>query len=140
MKSDISIIREWAMPSKHTFTILPIRKLLNSEITDGLWIDPFCGYNSPAKIRNDLNPNVPAEYHMNAIEFLRMFEPNSVDGVLFDPPYSPRQVRECYDEIGTDLPFDGRSSFWSDAKKTISGIVKPNGKVICFGWNSSWAR
>lgn len=117
MKSDISIIREWAMPSKHTFTILPIRKLLNSEITDGLWIDPFCGYNSPAKIRNDLNPNVPAEYHMNAIEFLRMFEPNSVDGVLFDPPYSPRQVRECYDEIGTDIPFDGRSSFWSDAKK-----------------------
>lgn len=65
-----------------------------------------------------------------------MFKDESVDGVLYDPPYSPRQVRECYDGIGIDIPFDGRTNFWSDTKDEIARITKNGGKVICFGWNS----
>ena len=55
--------------------------------------------------------------------------------VLYDPPYSQRQVKECYDGIGID-GWDGRMTFWSEAKNEIARIVKPGGKVICFGWNS----
>lgn len=91
------IERKWAMPNKHTFLIQPIKKFLSEELTVGTWIDPFCGYNSPAEITNDLNPNIPAKHHMDALAFLRSIASESVDGVLFDPPYSPRQVRECYD-------------------------------------------
>lgn len=129
------IERTWAMPNKWTFLIPPIQKLLEEELTEGLWIDPYAGENSPANITNDLNPQRPTDYHMDAIEFLKMFDDESVDGVLYDPPYSPRQVKEVYDGIGIE-GWDGRVNFWSDAKNEIARIVKPCGKVICFGWNS----
>lgn len=132
----IKIERKWAMPNKWTFSICPIRQLLQEEVTAGLWIDPFAGENSPASITNDLNPQRATGYHMDALEFLRMFETGSVDGVLYDPPYSPRQVKECYDSIGLSGLWDGRMSFWSDTKNEIARIIKPHGKVICFGWNS----
>jgi len=130
------IERKWAMPNKWTFTIKPIAELLKEEITDGLWVDPFAGEHSPAQITNDLNPERPTNYHMDALEFLKMFGDSSVEGVLFDAPYSPRQVKECYDNIGKDLKWDGRTTFWSKTKDEIARIIKPNGKVICFGWNS----
>lgn len=129
------IDRKWSMPNKWTFTIKPIKELLDDEVDGGLWIDPFAGENSPAIITNDLNPERPTNYHIQALDFLKMFENESVNGVLFDPPYSPRQVKECYDNIGISK-WDGKANFWSDCKKEIARIVKPNGKAICFGWNS----
>ena len=130
------IQRIWAMPNKWTFTIKPIKELLNEEITVGKWIDPFAGEHSSAEITNGLNPERPTTYHMNALDFLKMFNDNSVDGVLYDPPYSPRQVKECYDGIGAEVKWDGRTTFWSDTKNEIARIVRPGGKVICFGWSS----
>lgn len=130
------IERIWAMPNKWTFTIKPIKELLQQEITDGLWIDPFAGENSPAQITNDLNPERHTTYHMNALDFLMIFEDKSVDGVLYDPPYSPRQVKECYDNIGSEVKWNGRTTFWSKTKNEIARIVRPGGKVICFGWSS----
>lgn len=131
------IERKWAMPNKWTFTIKPIKELLQEEVTnDELWVDPFAGENSPASITNDLNNVRPTTYHMNALDFLKMFDDNSVDGVLYDPPYSPRQVKECYDGFGEDVRWDGRITFWSETKNEISRIIRPGGKVICFGWNS----
>lgn len=130
------IERKWAMSNKWTFTIPPIRDLLEEEMTDGVWVDPFAGENSPASITNDLNPDRRADCHMDALDFLRSFADASVDGVLFDPPYSPRQVRECYDNIGKGLKWDGRANFWSDVKNEMARIIKPSGKALCFGWNS----
>jgi hypothetical protein len=57
--------------------------------------------------------------------------------VLYDPPYSPRQVSECYKSLGQTVNMQTtQASYWSNQKKEISRIVKPNGIVICFGWNS----
>lgn len=130
------IERKWSMPNKWTFRIKPISELLKEEMADGIWVDPFAGEHSPASITNDLNPERPTMYHMDAIDFLRTFEDGSVDGVLYDPPYSQRQVKECYDGIQGGLKWDGRMTFWSESKKEVARIVKPGGKVICFGWNS----
>lgn len=131
------IERKWAMPNKWTFKIKPIAELLKEEIRQGeLWIDPFAGEYSPAKITNDLNPERGTMYHLDALDFLKMFENCSVDGVLYDPPYSQRQVKECYDSIQGNIKWDGKMTFWSSSKDEISRIVKPGGKVICFGWNS----
>lgn len=129
------IERRWAMPNKWTFTIKPIRQLIDEEMTEGLWVDPFAGEYSPATITNDLNPYAKATYHLDALEFLKNFDDDSVDGVLYDPPYSPRQVKECYDSIGIEK-WDGRMNFWSDTKNEIARILKPNGKCLCFGWNT----
>jgi len=134
------------MPNRWTFTIKPIKQLLQDEMGEknsalfevkGVWADPFAGKNSPAQIRNDLNPKMPAEYHLEAIEFLKTQKDNSLDGVLFDPPYSPRQVKECYEGIGLNCTADAtKQSFYSNAKNEIMRVVKVGGKVICFGWNS----
>lgn len=137
MGNEIIIERKWAMPNKWTFTIKPIANLLMEEVNgNDMWLDLFAGEHSPAIITNDLNPERPTLYHMDALNFLRMFPDNSVDGVLYDPPYSARQVRECYDGIQGGLKWDGRTTFWSESKNEVARIVKPGGKVICFGWNS----
>lgn len=133
----MEILRVWAMPNSNTFDILPIRKLIEDELTAGVWIDPFANKNKLASITNDLNPDYDTDYHLDALQFMKMFEAESIDGVLYDPPYSPRQVAECYHGIGMEVTSKTtRASFWGNQKKEISRIVKPGGKVISFGWNS----
>lgn len=133
----MDIERQWAMPNKNTFEIKPIKELIQNEMTTGLWIDPFANRNKLATVTNDLNPVFDTDYHMDALDFLKIFDDSSVDGVLYDPPYSPRQVTECYQGVGMNVTNETtRASFWGNQKKEISRIVKPGGKVITFGWNS----
>jgi tRNA G10 N-methylase Trm11 len=135
--SNLKIERVWSMPNKNTFDIKPIRDLILEEINDGIWIDPFANKNKIATVTNDLNPEYDTNYHLDALDFLKMFDDNSVDGVLYDPPYSPRQVSESYNNFGINVTWDTtKASFWSKHKAEISRILKQNGKVITFGWNS----
>ena len=133
------INRVWAMPNKQTFTIKPISKLLKEEVGDGLWCDPFAGESKVAQISNDMNPSMPTTYHLPALDFLKGLDNEIFDGVLYDPPYSPRQVKECYQNIGIDGwdgKWDGRTTFWSETMDECVRILKPNGKLIAFGWTS----
>lgn len=134
----IRIERIWAMPNKNTFEIPPIKNLLEEEVNpSSYWIDPFANRNKIASVTNDLNPIYKTDYHLDALEFLKLFEDSSVDGVLYDPPYSPRQVSECYNDVGYSVTWDTtKASFWGNHKREISRIVKIGGKVITFGWNS----
>lgn len=125
------------MPNKNTFDIAPIKQLIIEEKHDGIWIDPYANKNKIATITNDLNDEFDTDYNMDALDFLKLFKDSSVDGVLFDPPYSPRQISECYKNFGIEVSNKTtQSSFWSNQKKEISRIVKVGGKVITFGWNS----
>ena len=128
------------MPNKYTFQIKPFHETINRYLGPGFWIDPFLG-RSPFKDKmtatNDLNPEMGAQFQMDSLSFLQVFEDNQIDGVLFDPPYSPRQVTECYKGIGLKATTkDTQARFWGDLKKEIGRIVKPGGKVISLGWNS----
>ena len=125
------------MPSMQTFTIEPIRQLICRYVGDGKgWIDPFAGENSPAEITNDLNPEKPAKYHMHALDFAKMLD-GTYNGCLFDPPYSLTQVKECYASIGCeDFMSQDASHFPYDIKREIAKRIKPDGIVICCGWNS----
>lgn len=137
VNTNISIERVWAMPNKNTFDIKPIHDLIIEELTDGLWIDPFANQNKLAAITNDLSMEFDTDYHLDALDFMKLFDSNSVDGVLYDPPYSPRQVSECYNNVGYNVTWDTtKASFWGNHKREISRIVKLGGKVITFGWNS----
>lgn len=131
------INRIFAMPNKWTFTIKPIKLLLNRYFdTNSNWCDPFAGKYSPAQIKNDLNGNF--EFCMDALKFLQSRKNEEFDGVLFDPPYSITQAKRCYEGRGMDLLTIKPTSmlYWSECKNEISRILKPNGIVICFGWTS----
>lgn len=135
---NIRIERIWSMPNKNTFEITPIKRLIQEEVDlTNFWIDPFANRNKIATVTNDLSHEYDTDYHLDALDFLKMFEDGSVDGVLYDPPYSPRQVSECYHDVGYNVTWDTtKASFWGNHKREISRIVKLGGKVITFGWNS----
>ncbi len=139
-QSDPTFERTWAMPNSNTFEIAPIRELVESETNsdDGLWLDPFSGGAEYADITNDLNPDIDSDYNMEAVEFLQQFDENEIDGgVLFDPPYSPRQIKECYDSVGLDVTKETtQSSFWSKVKDEIDRVCSTDATVITCGWNS----
>lgn len=135
----INFSRVWAMPNHNTFSIKPIQELITRNLTEGVWLDPF-SRNSPFAdrcITNDLNKEFKADYHLESLEFLKQFDDNYVDGVLFDPPYSPRQISECYKQVGREVHMtDTQSSFYGDRKREVARVIKTGGTVISFGWNS----
>ena len=125
------------MPNKNTFKIKPIKEFIHNNLTDGIIIDPFANCNKIATVTNDLDPQYNTDYCLDALEFLRIFDDSSVDMVLYDPPYSPRQVSECYTKLGKTVNMETtQASYWTNHKKEISRIVKSGGRVITFGWNS----
>ena len=59
------------------------------------------------------------------------------DVVLYDPPFSPRQISECYTKLGMSVDMETtQASYWSKQKEQIARIIKPNGIVITCSWNS----
>jgi len=98
--------REWAMPSHDTFSVSPIGRMVRRYLKDSkVSVDPFARNKRWATFTNDLNPETKAEHHMDAEEFLNMLASKGVkaDLVIFDPPYSPRQIAECYKSIGLEV-------------------------------------
>ena len=151
---DIVIDRKWSMPNSKTFKIKPIRELIKKVVHEYAEekgrpitvIDPFANEGSIIEefdgleityITNDLDTQYDTDYHLEASDFISLFEDESVDIVLYDPPYSPRQISEVYKEHGLSVNMKTtQSSYWGNQKKDISRITKKGGKVITFGWNS----
>lgn len=132
----MKINRVWAMPNKNTFDIKPINDLIH-KYAFGKIIDPFANKNKIGTITNDLDEQYDTNYHMDALDFLKMFKDKSVDTVLYDPPFSPRQVSECYKKLEKSVNMETtQASYWSKQKEQIGRIVKSNGIVITCGWNS----
>lgn len=124
------------MPNSNTFSIKPISELIH-KYAYGKIIDPFANENKIASITNDINENYDTTYHLDALDFLKLFEDKSVDTVLYDPPYSPRQVSKCYKQFDKSVNMQTtQASYWSNQKKEIARIVKPGGIVITCSWNS----
>ena len=124
------------MPNKWTFTIKPIRGLLQRYGVNHGWVDPFAGENSPAEITNDLNPKMPTNYHLHALDFCDILE-GDYKGVLFDPPYSLRQMKECYNSIGIDkISVEDTNHFPRNVRNAIAPKIKMGGYCLSFGWSS----
>jgi len=137
----VIIRRAWAMPNKNTFSIKPFKELIEKYKAklpeNAIILDPFANTNKLATITNDLDPQYGTDYNMDALDFLRMFEDNSIDMVLFDSPFSPTQVKVCYTKLERTVDHYSTSpAFWSDLKMEIGRVLKPGGYCITFGWNS----
>ena len=129
------------MPNKDTFSIKPIKELINEYLEGGgLFVaDPFCNGKRHGRncVTNDLDPDLEADFHMDALDFLKSLGDESMNVVLFDPPYSPRQVSECYKKLGKTVNMQTtQSSYWGNMKKEIARVLTPSGVCITFGWNS----
>lgn len=138
---EILFNRVWEMPNSNTFEMKCVKRLIGKYLKqDYLSIDPFANKSKIAKITNDLNPEMPTHYHLDAVDFLNQFADSSIDFVFYDPPYSLRQVSECYRSVGKEVTMKTTQSSWrSKHLDEISRIVKPGGVLISFGWNSSGA-
>jgi len=134
---DVIVHRVYENPSKDTFTIPSVKKLLHRYIENGKkWCDPFAGNYSPAEFTNDLNPHKKAKMHLTAENFCELIE-GPLKGILFDPPYSPRQIKESYNAVGLDLHMrDTQAGFYNRVKNAICGKIVRNGFAISFGWTT----
>lgn len=133
------INRAWAMSSDKTFSIKPIREFVQ-RYTDGksVIIDPFARECKFGTITNDLNPSFDTDYHMDALDFMKLMQDNSADVVLYDPPYSLRQVKECYEGVGIKVTAEHTKSTWRARHlDEIQRILHPGGICLCFGWNTN---
>lgn len=128
------------MPHPNTFTIPPIYDFVRSYLVSSLRsIDPFAGNNRLAEVTNDLNPDSPAMHHMDAEAFLSMMaqESNDFDLLLFDPPYSPRQISECYRGIGLEVGVNTQNaSLYTRCRNAAMPLLTDSAIVLSFGWNT----
>ena len=85
------IKRKWIMPNHNTFEMKPVREFINKNIK-GLSCDPFARGSKLANITNDLNKNFDTDFNLDALDFLKLWPNNHFDSILFDPPYSLRQI------------------------------------------------
>jgi hypothetical protein len=69
------------------------------------------------------------------LEFLQQFPAESVDGVIFDPPYSIHQVKVAYDNFGLSVA-DNITGGFPKERDEVKRILRPGGLSISFGWNS----
>ena len=134
--------RAWAMPNHNTFQIKPIKEFVEKYLEGSiLSIDPFARNSKLATITNDLNPETEAEYHLTADEFLwKMFRDKvRPDVVIFDPPYSIGQIKQCYNDVGLDFTQKDAQYMpsWVAERNKIGEILNDNGVVLSFGWNSN---
>jgi hypothetical protein len=133
------VTRHTAPPNRWTFTIRPIQELLGRYVGDGIgWVDPFAGLHSPAELTNDLNPAMPTTYHLFADAFCAQVCTGPYSGVLFDPPYSYRQISECYKGFGIKpTALDTSNRFYNKVMNAICDKIMPGGYAISCGWNSN---
>jgi len=134
--------RHWAMPSADTFDILPIgnfvrRWMAGAEVS----VDPFARNKRWATHTNDLNPATQAEHHLEAQAFLTMLVERGVraDLLIFDPPYSPRQISECYATAGmkAGMADTQNAKLVKECRDLLRQIARPGAVCLSFGWNSA---
>jgi len=83
------------------------------------------------EIRVDLNKDMPADYYMDAYEFVLMAKKEGwkYDTIIFDPPYSLRKSREKYNGFYT--------SKLRKIKTVLPELISDNGYFINYGYSTN---
>lgn len=134
--------RHFAMPSRDTFSVSPIGNFVRRYLaTAERSVDPFARNKRWATYTNDINPATAAEHHMDAEVFCLMLVEQgvSVDLGLFDPPYSPRQISECYRDANLSATTEDTQNarLYKRVRDALDQIVRPGGIVLSFGWSTN---
>lgn len=140
--NDFKFSREWAMPNHETFSIKPIGDFVKRYLSESkISFDPFSRNKKWATYTNDLDPNTCADSHVDAELFFTQIGIShgiKADLVLFDPPYSPRQISECYKSIGMEVGMKETQSslLYKRVRDAMMCAITENAIVLSFGWNT----
>lgn len=128
------------MPNSDTFSVKPIGDFVRKYLR-GISVDPFARNKTWATYTNDLNPNTSAQTHMDAEAFLNALAGMNVvaDCVILDPPYSPRQISECYAQAGlkAGMKDTQNAALYARVRSAARRLCRPGTTVLSFGWNSA---
>ena len=127
----------FAMPSRWTFSI-PVVADFVRRWTFGcsVIVDPFAGESKVGLHRNDIRESkVDAEDYARALLAAGV----GADCVLFDPPYSPRQISECYQEIGRPVTTEDTQNarLYARVRAPLAELLVVGGVALSFGWQSN---
>ena len=118
--------------TKFTFEATQTKKWTESWLA-GRVLNSFAGEtslrHSDEIVRNDANPDRPADYHMDANDLGDVFDNNTFDAIIHDPPWSARQAEESYEgfqagEVGATM-------------QMYDQLLKPGGVVIGLGFTTT---
>ena len=89
-------------------------------------------------ITNDLNPEMPTDFHMEANDFgeFCVKAEHKFDLILFDPPYNLSQLKRQYDGIGKKLELWQTLNPFGRCKDALAKCLRPGGSIISFGFGS----
>jgi hypothetical protein len=121
-------------PKKFTFEQPKLKKWTESWCGNGKTLNLFAGKTllSINEVRVDINKNMPAHYHMDALDFIKQWSGGLFDAIILDPPYNIRKGREKY-HVDRKTYYKGMLTL---IKEEIHNILKTGGIVISFGYDS----
>ena len=129
------------MPTSNTFDCKPIYEFVHKYLNASkVSIDPFARNKKWATYTNDLNPDTKADSHTYATTFLEKLIKDNVhaDLIIFDPPYSFGQAKECYQRFGEWKFRDTQNvTRWTDEKKLCDKLLTRDGVFLHFGWSTN---
>jgi len=116
--------------NRYTFSVRPMKEWVETNC-EGETLNLFAGKTKLLvnEIRNDLDGEMLADYHMDALAFVLDWNGEKFNTVLLDPPYAYRKSMEMYKGI--------IASPFRQLKDAIPDILKDNGIVITFGYHST---
>ena len=117
---------------KYTYELKTINDFVLANMK-GKTLNVFAG-TSKHGITNDLDPTKETDYTMEAVEFLKQYKDNSIDTVLFDPPFT-MELHKLYYKHGQKGKMYG-AWIW-EVKKEIARVLKVGGVCIHSGYETN---
>ena len=117
--------------NKYTFKSTSIKKWVESHCENKRVLNLFAGQiklDNCFEVRNDIDLTMNAEYHKDALDFVKEYNSELFDVIILDPPYSYRKSMEMYN--------GHKASRFNQLKDQLSEILSSGGKVITFGYHS----
>jgi len=129
MKTQIELIH--TALNRQTFSVPKIKQWVEQHCT-GKTLNLFAGTTllNINEVRNDRNTEIIADYNLDALDFILSWKGHAFDTILLDPPYSYRKAMEMYE--------GHYSSRFKRIADNIPKLLTPNGKVISFGYHSTF--
>lgn len=138
--STVKFSRVFAMPNADTFSVKPIGEFVQRYLAKAsVSVDPFARDREWFTHTNDLNPATKAKSHIDAEAFCASLAGTVCDLGIFDPPYSPRQISECYKSIGLKVGMEETQNarLYKRVRDTMDPLIPDGGVVLSFGWQSA---
>lgn len=128
--ADLDMTYETVQPNRWTFQSDKIRE----------WVEYWCAgdvLNACAgktrleleTVRNDIDPDIEADYHVDVCEIADEFGAACFDTIVYDPPFSQNQANRSYGgrNVGDDAL----------AKRQFHELLRPSGRVIQLGYSTT---